>query len=381
MRICFVYDCLFPYTVGGAERWYRNLVERLAGAGHEVTYLTLRQWPEAAPATIPGVNVVAVGPPLELYTSSGRRKIGPPLRFGRGVLGHLQRHGGDYDAVHTASFPYFSVLAAQRARRRHRYRLFIDWHEVWSSEYWHEYLGTAGRIGWEVQRRCARVPHAAFCFSQLHANRLREIGFHGDLHVLQGEYAGALEPTEPQPAEPFVVFAGRHIPEKQVPSLVRALPLVRERIEGFGARIYGDGPQRPEVLRLIAELGLNGNVEAPGFVAEDVVDEGLRHGLCLVLPSRREGYGLVVVEAAARGTPSVVVRAPDNAATELIEEGRNGFIAASAEPTELAEAIIRVYEAGPELRSSTAEWFGQNTRRLSLDSSLKAVLAVYSETG
>ena len=44
MRVCLVYDCLFPYTVGGAERWYRNLSERLAADGHDVTYLTLRQW-------------------------------------------------------------------------------------------------------------------------------------------------------------------------------------------------------------------------------------------------------------------------------------------------------------------------------------------------
>jgi len=44
MRICIVYDCLFPYTIGGGERWYRNLAERLAHEGHEVTYLTLRQW-------------------------------------------------------------------------------------------------------------------------------------------------------------------------------------------------------------------------------------------------------------------------------------------------------------------------------------------------
>jgi glycosyltransferase involved in cell wall biosynthesis len=379
MRICLVYDCLFPYTVGGAERWYRNLAERLAEAGHEITYVTLRQWPKADPPTIPGVNVVAVGRRLELYTSSGRRNIGPPLRFGRGVLGHLRRHGDAYDVVHTASFPYFSVLAAQRAGKRHDYQLFVDWHEVWSRDYWHEYLGPAGRIGWEVQHRCAGVPHTAFCFSQLHADRLRQIGFRGELQILRGEYTGALEPAEPQPAEPFIVFAGRHIPEKQVPALVRALPLVRERLGAFGARIYGDGPQRPEILRLIAELGLNGSVQAPGFVPEDVVDEGLRHGLCLVLPSRREGYGLVVVEAAARGTPSVVVRAPDNAATELIDEGRNGFIAASAEPEELAEAIVRVHEAGSALRSSTAEWFEQNADRLSLDSSLEAVLAVYAE--
>ena len=44
MKILVVYDCLFPHTIGGAERWYRNLAERLAGEGHDVTYLTLRQW-------------------------------------------------------------------------------------------------------------------------------------------------------------------------------------------------------------------------------------------------------------------------------------------------------------------------------------------------
>ena len=49
--------------------------------------------------------------------------------------------------------------------------------------------------------------------------------------------------------------------------------------------------------------------------------------MCLVLPSRREGYGLVVIEAAAHGTPSVVVADPDNAAVELVTEGVNGFIA------------------------------------------------------
>src|SRR5262245_14907411 len=44
VRVCIVYDCLYPYTIGGAERWYRSLAERLAATGAEVTYLTLRQW-------------------------------------------------------------------------------------------------------------------------------------------------------------------------------------------------------------------------------------------------------------------------------------------------------------------------------------------------
>src|SRR2546421_484000 len=59
MRICLVFDCLYPYTVGGAERWYRNLAERLAAAGHDVTYLTLPQWERGEHASVPGVEVIA----------------------------------------------------------------------------------------------------------------------------------------------------------------------------------------------------------------------------------------------------------------------------------------------------------------------------------
>src|SRR5436305_9643249 len=85
MRICLVYDCLFPFTVGGAERWYRNLAERLAGEGHDVTYLTLRQWDRGAAPSIPGVRIVVVGPRMGLYAGPGQRRILPPLVFGAGV--------------------------------------------------------------------------------------------------------------------------------------------------------------------------------------------------------------------------------------------------------------------------------------------------------
>ena len=60
----------------------------------------------------------------------------------------------------------------------------------------------------------------------------------------------------------------------------------------------------------------------------------IRTALCMALPSSREGYGLVVVEAAASATPSVVVAGEDNAATELVDEGENGFVAASASAEE-----------------------------------------------
>src|SRR5581483_11047366 len=117
--------------------------------------------------------------------------------------------------------------------------------------------------------------------------------------------------------------------------------------------IYGDGPDRPELLRLIESRGVADQVTAPGFVEQERVERALARALCLVLPSMREGYGRVVIEAAAYGTPTVAVRGEDNAATELVEEGVNGFVAASDSAEDLAEAIVRVHAAGHALRGST----------------------------
>ena len=207
MRVCVVYDCLFPYTIGGGERWYRNLAERLSSEGHEVTYLTLRQWRSGeAPASADHLRIVAVGPAMALYTESGRRRILPPLVYGLGVLWHLVRHGGRYDVVHTCAFPYFSVLAAGAVRRLRRYRLIVDWHEVWSPAYWRDYLGwPLGTVGRGVQRLCARLQQQAFCFSRLHARRLRAEGLRGEPILLQGEYAGPVRAPKVREVEPLVL--------------------------------------------------------------------------------------------------------------------------------------------------------------------------------
>jgi glycosyltransferase involved in cell wall biosynthesis len=380
MRVCLVYDCLFPHTVGGAERWYRDLAERLCAEGHEVTYVTLRQWKRGERAQIDErVRVVTAGPHLALYTDSGRRRILPPLVFGVGVFAHLLRNGRRYDVVHTCSFPYFSLLAAAMLRRLMGFGLVVDWFEVWSRSYWRDYLGgIGGRIGELVQRACARVPQRAFCFSELHARRLREERLNGPVTVLRGLYAGSAQPAAPRPAEPIVLFAARLIPEKQVALAVAAMALAVRRIEGLQGEFLGEGPERAVLDAAIVEHELQGSVTARGFAETETVDTEMRRATCMLVTSRREGYGLVVVEAAARGTPSVVVAGEDNAATELVVEGVNGTIAEQADPEAVAAAIVRVYEAGIELRESTVRWFAENADWLSLESSLRMVLDSYA---
>jgi glycosyltransferase involved in cell wall biosynthesis len=321
--------------------------------------------------------VLAAGPGLRYYGAARRRAI-QPLVFGLGVFRHLLRHGRRYDVVHTASFPFFQLLAAGALRKWGGYRVVVDWHEVWTRAYWREYAGALlGRIGWFVQQRCLRIPQRAFCFSQLYARRLREYGVHGGVSVLEGEFEGEAA-AAPAPAESVVVFAGRHIPEKRPSTVVAAVARARAELPSLRGEIYGEGPVREEVVRAIAAAGLDGVVTAPGFVDASVVDDALGRALCLLLPSRREGYGLVVLEAASRGTPAIVVAGEDNAAVELVEEGVNGFVAPTARAEDLAAAIVRVHAGGEELRDSTLAWFRRNEVRLSLASSLEQVVQAYS---
>jgi glycosyltransferase involved in cell wall biosynthesis len=114
-------------------------------------------------------------------------------------------------------------------------------------------------------------------------------------------------------------------------------------------------------------------------VGHDELDATLRSALAMLLPSSREGYGMVVVEASAKGTPAIVVRGDDNAAVELVEDGVNGVVAESADPDELARAILRVHEGGRALRESTCAWFAANAERLSLERSLQVVVAAYAD--
>ena len=184
MRICLVYDCLYPHTVGGAERWYRSLAERLVADGHEVTYLTLRQWARGADPASTGVDVRAVGPRMRLYTSpdgagSCHRSSSASVCLPTWCA---------TDGATTRSIPIRSRISRcwRRQRRpRGRYSVVVDWFEVWSREYWREYLGTVGRPDWLArQALCARVPQRAFCFSACMASACRRQGLRGELTVL-----------------------------------------------------------------------------------------------------------------------------------------------------------------------------------------------------
>ena len=140
--------------------------------------------------------------------------------------------------------------------------------------------------------------------------RLLASGFRGEVTVLEGEYAGAARAARsPSPPSRWWCSPAATSPRSACPRWCPAVAAARGRTRA-ALRDLRRRPERARVLAAIAAAGPRRRGRAAGFVAAGEVERALRRALCMVLPSRREGYGMVVIEAAAAGTPSVVVRGP-----------------------------------------------------------------------
>lgn len=347
-RVAFVYDHLHPHTIGGAERYYAALAAEMA-RDQPVSYLT-----RAYPSGPPGVELVPLAPAGPEPSGFARRNL-RKLRFCAALAWHLARHGGRYGVVHCCSFPQIAVLAARLGLVLHPGTpLVADWHEVLSRADWRGRLGRVGEAGRLVQRLAARSGAAAVTFSRMHEARLRAEGRRGDVGVVR-EFVpeGRLPERVDTEREPLVVFSGRLVPQKRAHLVPAVVAELRRSDPAWRGVIFGDGPERPRVEQAAAAAG-PGAVRVAGFAEWDEIAAALLRARALVLPTTREGFGLAVLEAAAHGCPSVLVREPDNAAVELLASGEAGVVCADAEPSTLAAAVLAL---GPNTHGRARAWF------------------------
>lgn len=140
------------------------------------------------------------------------------------------------------------------------------------------------------------------------------------------------------PGSRVLICVGRMTDEKGQGVLIRAMPAVRTRISGTRLLLVGEGPSRVRYESLAHELGVEENVSFLG-VRWDVPDL-LRAADVLVMPSLNEGFGLVMVEALASGTPVVASRMGPT--PEIVRETETGLLFTPGDPRALADALERL---------------------------------------
>jgi phosphatidylinositol alpha-1,6-mannosyltransferase len=169
------------------------------------------------------------------------------------------------------------------------------------------------------------------------------------------------EQVRRQPASPPTIVTVARLREryKGHDVLLRALALVRARLPDIQWVVIGDGPLRPLLEERAAALGLQGNVRLLGVVDDDERDAWLARAHLLAMPSRLpgsgragEGFGIVYLEAAARGLP--VLAGNVGGALDAVRDGVTGRLVDPTDPHAVAVALLEIL-CDPELAARLGE--------------------------
>lgn|GEM_PF-105059 len=328
-RVAVVTDALYPYHRGGKEMRYEQLLPRLQESV-DVEVFTMHWWPERGTTRVDrGVTYHAICPLFPLYGPT-RRSIVQAVVFAVACLRLLGRR---FDVVEADHMPYLQLFSLRVVTWLRRRPLVVTWNEFWGPEYWREYLGRwSGALAWVIERRAMRLPDRIVAISPQTAERVRAwVGEGVVREVPMAIDLPAIAEVEPaasgQAAD--LLCVGRLLEHKRVDLFLEAL--TRLPANGRGALVVGDGPERARLEAMALELGLADRVRFRADVVDHAEVIGLMKAARLVvLPSVREGFGLVVLEALACGTPVVATSHPDNHARVLVERSVRGYV---AEPT------------------------------------------------
>ena len=197
----------------------------------------------------------------------------------------------------------------------------------------------ADRVALDALRRADAVRTVSPYTSGL----VREVGLEpADVFPAFMDLEPFLGPVRPLPERPQALFVGVLELYKNVDGLAEAWRLAAPQVEGARLRIVGSGSRTDVVEQLVADLPEQTSWTNRLETAEVAV--ALDAATALVLPSRSEGMGRVVVEALCRGRLVVATRV--GGIPDLVHDGENGLLVEPGDTAALADALVRILRDG-----------------------------------
>jgi glycosyltransferase involved in cell wall biosynthesis len=338
LKVAFVYDAIYPWVKGGAEKRIYEIGKRLAERGDEVHLFGVKWWEGENIIEYEGMTLHGVCAARELYIN-GKRSISEALIFSVKLFKPLLKE--KFDVIDVSVFPYFSCFTVRTVSVLRKTPAFFTWHEVWD-DYWYEYMGRRGFFGKIIERIVAKISSENIAVSEWTKKQLISIGTDPEKIQVVPNGINLQKITGIKPANKTcdIIFAGRLIKEKNIDVLLNAVARLKANLPQLKCCIIGDGPEKDRLLKLSRELEIAGNVEFAGFLEYDALIARIKSSRVFVLPSSREGFGIIVIEAFACGVPVISTSSPMNAAKHFITN-KNGLVVENY-PSSLAKGIMQL---------------------------------------
>jgi len=326
MKIAYIYDAVYPWIKGGAEKRVYEIAKRLA-KNHEVHWYGVGWWwKENKPRDIvfDGIHLHAVCKPIDLY-DNGKRSPKAAIYFALKLLPQLLKE--NFDIIDCQGTLFFACFTARLHSIIRKSKLVITWHEVWY-DYWYEYFGKKGIFGKSVEKMTLRLNSKMIAVSGKTKKDLEKVLKDREISIIpNGIDFNEIQKIKLSKVKSDVIYVGRLIKYKNVDFLIKSIKLLETKNPDINCIIVGDGPEKDDLKKLAEELNIEKKINFIGFLEDyNEVISYMKSSKVFVLPSTREGFGMVVIEANACGLPVVVIDYKMNASMELIKHQVNGFI-------------------------------------------------------
>ncbi|WP_340538758.1 glycosyltransferase family 4 protein [Nocardioides sp. GXZ039] len=309
---------------GGAERYLEKVAEGLARLGCKVTVFCAAHAAAPPEETVRGVRYVRRGSKLTVYL--------------RGMIALACRRFGHVDLVVDIQngLPFFSRVVT-------RVPVVVLVHHVHREQWGVLFGGVMAKVGWWIERRFAPWLYRNCQYvavSRATREELRSLGVDGSrIAVVHNGTDRVHDIDEAKADRPTIAAVGRLVPHKQVEHAVDAVVALRDQHRGVRLEIVGDGWWEANLREYVASRGAADLVTFHGHVDEQLKHQIYARSWVLALPSIKEGWGLVVGEAAMHSTPTVAY-ASAGGTQESVQDGVTGVLVET--PQEFTAALDRL---------------------------------------
>jgi glycosyltransferase involved in cell wall biosynthesis len=325
LNIALISDFSWKAYSGGGEKRYLELAKYLTKEGHNVTWVSMRSSEDVDTTSTEGINFEHIGSEV---SDPPNRSIWNFFSFGVGLIWHLWKR--KYDIVDSQT--YCPLLFAYIATRFTKSKLIATIHDVGdngSNDFFQ-----FGRLGAIIENTLYRIPykHIITVSEATKLTLTTRFNLQPDsIHVVyNGVSLAEIDRIPKQTKVRDLIYVGRLVPHKHIEDFIELC----NRTQRSGA-IIGQGPLESDIRQSTDPLV---NIEFLGKLIDyrDVLTE-IKKSEALVLPSTREGFGIVLVEAGACGLP--VVAYATGGVSEVVVDTVTGFLVTPRDIDALCAAV------------------------------------------
>jgi glycosyltransferase involved in cell wall biosynthesis len=326
---------------GGAETVLRELCKRLVRDGHEVTLLTAEYGAAGKMTTKDGLTIIRIGRNRYLHSF-------------RALAFYLRQLRNKYDAVievvNTA--PYFSTLFSGKTPT------YLFYHQLAREIWFHETIFPLNRLGFHVlepvaNRLLSKSKAKVITVSDSTKQDLIRYGFRPENISIISEGI-ELEPVAEltqvkKLARPTILSLGSVRPMKRTLEQVYAFEHAKKTVPKLRLTLAGDAdnPYGQKVLAYCKQSPFADDIEYKGRVSTEEKLKLMREAHVITATSIKEGWGLIVTEAASQGTPAVVYDV--DGLRDSVRHEQTGLVTEPT-PQSLAARVIELVSNEPKYR-------------------------------